>query len=119
MQRLTDAEHPDETRERLKNIARRVDTWSEKRSNKTIYESWMGMYNCLIKAIAPRTRIVIGLVALGFSFAGLYVADWLEDTYPERNHRSGGAPSQPQLQGPTTSDESKPRFFSISVVDRT
>jgi len=42
MQRLADTAHTDEPRERLKDFARRVDTWSEKRSNKSFYESWMG-----------------------------------------------------------------------------
>lgn len=118
MQRLAET-HTDEPRERLKDFARRVDTWSEKRTNKSFYESWMGAYSDLTGALSPRTRIVMGLVALGFSLSGLYVADWLEDKYPERNHRSSTAPSEPRLRGGDHGDEKKPRFFSISVVDRT
>lgn len=42
MQRLAETTPTDDQRERLKRIARRVDTWSETRTNKTLYESWMG-----------------------------------------------------------------------------
>ena len=47
----------------------------------------------------------MGLVALGFSLTGLY-------------HRPSAAPREPRLQGGDQGDEKKPRFFSISVVDR-
>lgn len=61
----------------------------------------------------------MGLVAFGFSLTGLYVADWLEDKYPERNNKPTASSSVPQLQEREPGEKDRPRFFSISVVDRT
>lgn len=51
-----------------------------------------------------------------FSLGGIYVADWLEKQYPERNRRAGVVESSvsPELHG---GENRTPRLFSISVVD--
>ncbi|WFC97923.1 hypothetical protein MYAM1_000643 [Malassezia yamatoensis] len=93
--------------ERLRRLAKNVDTWTESRSDKSIWQSWL--------AIAPKTRIMLGLGALAFSFGGLYLADYLEKQYPVHNNRTTlHNTSKPQLQD---GDENSPRLFSISVVD--
>ncbi|KAI3627313.1 hypothetical protein CBS14141_001314 [Malassezia furfur] len=82
---------PETPEERLRRLARRVDTWTESRSDKSIWQSWMS-----------------------FSLGGLYIADYLEKQYPARNNRGViHDASQPHMQGQGDS----PRFFSISVVD--
>ncbi|WFD46386.1 hypothetical protein GLX27_001021 [Malassezia furfur] len=97
---------PETPEERLRRLARRVDTWTESRSDKSIWQSWM--------SIAPKTRITLGLGAIAFSLGGLYIADYLEKQYPARNNRGViHDASQPHMQGQGDS----PRFFSISVVD--
>ncbi|AXA51365.1 uncharacterized protein MRET_3172 [Malassezia restricta] len=90
--------------EQLKEFAHRLDSWSESRSNKSIFESWM--------ALSPRVRIAMGLAAIGFSVTGLYVADWLEKAYPNETARD--VAPRPTM----THEAPQPRLFSISIVDR-
>ncbi|PKI83262.1 hypothetical protein MVES_003030 [Malassezia vespertilionis] len=96
-------EHP---HERLRRLSKRIDTWGEERNGKSIWQSWL--------AISPRTRIVLGLGAVG----GLYLADWLEKKYPSGNNkRSTQEPSlRPQIPHEDSASRT-PKFFSISVVD--
>ncbi|WFD29555.1 hypothetical protein MSPP1_000564 [Malassezia sp. CBS 17886] len=97
----------DEKLEKLRRASDRVNRWSETRNKKTVWESWL--------AIPPRTRRALGLGAIAFSLGGIYVADWLEKTYPDRAQPRDSAHVEPQLGDETAR---APQLFSISVVDR-
>ena len=146
MQRLDRAPMPStpptDGPDRLKQFAHRLDSWSEARSNKSILESWMCTYTTIHSYHHTYSRLRSDFApcshrygprgyryayihkmfitdTLGFSITGLYVADWLEDKYPETGNASRAqSRTGPQLSRTSANDEHTPRFFSISIVDR-
>lgn len=146
MQRLDRAPMPStpptDGPDKLKQFAHRLDSWSEARSNKSILESWMCTYTTIHSYHHTYSRLRSDFApcshrygprgyryayihkmfitdTLGFSITGLYVADWLEDKYPETGNASRAqSRTGPQLSRTSANDEHTPRFFSISIVDR-